>query len=41
MVEVNRHSCVLIDRREPQNYFKSPEGRRKLFRLGGRREVKA
>lgn len=41
MVEVNRHSCVLIYRRESQNYFKSPEERGKLFRLGGGREVKA
>lgn len=41
MVEVNRHSCVLIYRRESQNYFKSPEERGKLFRLVGGREVKA
>lgn len=41
MMEVNRYLCVLIYRRKPENYFKSPEERRKFFRLGGGREVKA
>jgi len=30
-----------IYRRGTQNYFRNPEGRRKLFGHGGEREVKA